>query len=245
MTNTNGSVPVWFNRHRNLDSGYLQAWREIPLTHGPDQTIDHHWNADHYEVILGKDSTGDLYERAAMLTLLNQFYPPDVMIHTSDYGLENRPVRVGDRVIQHIHIFRIAGKPVFDVLTMNEITRVIEETHRTGFTYTTTAIHNEVGEYSPTVTWHENGEVVLSIDVLSRSLPGASAFSRWFTRRMQLRAHRLSIHNFLTLLRLKPISAPRSAFQVDLLPVGMLLTAFLVLVTAALNLGQRRNHQGQ
>ncbi len=245
MTNMNGSLAVWFNRHRDLDVEYLQAWREVPLTYKPDQAIDHHWNADHYEVVLGQDLTGSLYERAAMITLMNQFYPPDVMSNASDFGLENRPVRAGDRVVQRIHIFQIAGKPVYDILTLNEITRVVEETRRTGFTYTTTAAHCEIGEYSPAVTWRENGEVVLSIDVLSRSLPGASAFSRWFTRRMQLRAHRLSIQNFLTLLRLKPISAPRSTFPVELLPVGMLLAAFMVLVTAVLNLSQRQDHPEQ
>lgn len=244
MTYTAGAIPVWFNRHRELDAECLQAWRESPLTFAPDQVIDDQFNADHYEIVLGRDTTGNLFTRAAMITLMNQFYPPDVMANASDFGLENRSVQVGDRVLQRIHIFRVAGRPVFELLTMNEITRVIQEPRRAGFTYTTTAVHNEIGEFSPAVEWHENGEVVLRIDVLSRTLPGASALSRWLNRRMQLKAHRLSIQNFLTLLRLRPISVKRDAFPVELLPVGMLLAAFLLLVSATINLVRGQDHPG-
>ncbi len=245
MTYTAGAIPVWFNRHRELDAECLQAWREAPLTFAPDQVIDDQFNADHYEIVLGRDTTGNLFTRAAMITMMNQFYPPDVMINTSDFSLENRAVQVGDRVFQRIHIFQVAGKPILDILTMNEITRVIQEPRRAGFTYTTTTVHNEIGEFSPVVEWRENGEVVLRMDVLSRTLPGASALSRWLNRRMQLRAHRLSIQNFLTLLRLRPVSAPRDPFPVELLPVGMLLAAFLILVTATINLFRRQDYPGR
>jgi hypothetical protein len=235
-----GSVPVWFNRGREQDAQTLLAWRGAPVTYDPDQVVDHHWNADHYEIVLGRDASGDLFERAALLTLANQFYPPDVMVSTSDFSLEKRPVRVGDRVLQRIRLFQIAGRPVFEAMMLNEITAVAQEPRRAGFTYTTTAIHSEIGEFSPAVVWRDDGEVVLVIDVVSRPLPGVSGLARWFMRRMQLRAHRLSIQSFLALLRLQPASARRGTFPAELLPVGMLGAAFLLLLAAVLSLGRRQ-----
>lgn len=241
MKLTVGPIPVWFNRHSGLDAQFLQMCRAAPITFTEaGQANDDCWNADHYEIVLGKDTRGDLFNRAASLTLMNQFYPPDVMINTSDFGLENRPVRAGDRVLQRIRILQIAGRPVYEILTVNEITKVIQEDRRAGFTYATTTIHSEIGEFAPTVEWRENGEVVLVINVLSRAAPGASAFARWFTRRMQLRAHRLSIQNFLSLLRLRPASARRETFPAELLPAGMLLAAFLLLVTSVISLSRGR-----
>lgn len=241
MTYPAGSIPMWFNHNRALDTQMLQAWRGVPLTYNPDLVIDHHWNADHYEIVLGKDTSGNLFNRASMITLMNQFYPPDVMVTTSDFGNMKRPVRLGDRVLQRIRIFQVAGHPVFEVLTMNEITEVIQEARRVGFTYSTTSIHSEIGEWSPKVEWRDNGEVVLVIDVVSRVLPGTSAIARWFTRRMQLRAHKLSIHNLLSLLRLQSAPSQRSTFPAELLPVGMLASAFLLLLATVFSLGRRPN----
>jgi uncharacterized protein (UPF0548 family) len=239
MTYPAGSIPVWFNRDRQLDAQYLSAWREAPVTYDPDQVVDHHWNADHYETVLGKDGSGSLFERAAVITLMNQFYPPDVLVTTSDFGVEKRPVQVGDRVLQRIRLFQIAGRPIYDVLTLNEITEVVQETRRVGFTYNTTSIHSEIGEWSSVVEWRGNGEVVLVIDVISRALPGAAAVARWFTRRMQLRAHTLSVQNFQALLRLRPASPQRDTFPAEILPVGLLGTAFLLLLAAVFSLGRK------
>lgn len=231
--------PIWFGQGRANDGRYLDRWRQAPLTYSPAQELDHHWNVDHYEIVLGHDQSGDLFRRAARLTLTNQFYPPEVMLTTSDYSRGNRQVQAGDRVLQRIRTLQIGGKAILEVLTMNEITEVIREDRRAGFTYTTTAAHSEIGMWAPTVEWRENGEVVLLIDVISRAQPGASAFSRRITRRMQLRAHRLSIANFQTLLNGGPRSAQRARFSAELLPASLLITAFLLILAAALGYSRR------
>ena len=183
------ALSVWFGRHRQNDLLYLHTWREAPLTYSPRQEITAGWNLDHYEVILGVDYTGDLFRRAAELVLQNQFYPPDVLVVTADHQLENRPIQPGDRVLQRIRVFWLRHWPLLELLTLNEVTEVIQEPRRVGFTYTTTAAHSEVGEWSPVVEWRENGEVVLVIDVISISRSGTSDFGRRLTRKLQLRAH--------------------------------------------------------
>ena len=54
------------------------------------------------------------------------------MLNTSDFQLEDRPVRSGDRVVQRIRLLLAWNRPVLEVLTMNEITEVIDEPRRKG-----------------------------------------------------------------------------------------------------------------
>lgn len=217
----------WFGAGLEQDAQVLKAWHEAPLTYDPDLEIDHNWNVDRYEVILGHDTTSALFDRAARLALHNQFYPHEVMVSVSDYGLENRAVQVGDRVLQRILVAQLGGLPILELLTMNQITQVINEPRRAGFTYTTTAAHAEIGEWSPMVEWRENGEVALVICVVSRSRPGAPAWSRSVSRRLQLRAHRISIENFKARLNgTTYVPAPQPSNRaMKLLPVGLLLLA--------------------
>ena len=225
---------VWFGRGRENTLRYLELWRNAPLTYSPGQALDSNWNVDHYEVILGNDNSGDLFQRAAQLTLNIQFYPAQVMTTCSDYGREGRQVQPGDRVLQCIRLFEVARKPVMELLTMNEITEVIREERRVGFTYTTTTAHSEIGEWSPVVEWRDNGDVVLVINVTSRARPGTPLFSRRFTRRMQLRAHRLSIANFVRLIGAGPRALQNTRFSAELLPVSLLAAAFMVVIATAL-----------
>jgi len=234
-----GSIPVWFGRGCESDAQYLQAWREAPVTYNPDQVVNHHWHADHYEIVLGKDETGSLFNRAATITLMNQFYPLDVMYSTSDFGLKNRLAQVGDRILQRIRIFQIAGRPIFEVLALNEISEVIQEPRRVSFVYTTTTVHSEIGEWSASVEWRDNSEVALVIDVVSRALPGTSTPVQKFFRRMQLRADKLCIHNFKALLRLQSSSAQRKTFPTEILPVGLLAAAFLLLFSVVFSFGRK------
>ena len=217
----------WFGAGLEQDARVLKAWHDVPLTYDPALEIDHNYNVDRYEVILGIDSTPALFERAARLALHNQFYPRQVMVSVSDYGLENRTVQPGDRVLQRILVGQWNGLPVLEMLTMNEITEVIEEPRRAGFTYTTTGAHAEIGEWSPMIEWRENGEVALVICVVSRSRPGAPAWARSLSRRLQLRAHRISIEHFKARLNgVAYIPAPQTPNRaMKLLPVGLLLLA--------------------
>lgn len=210
MHEQQGALPVWFGRAKHKDAQYLTAWRDAALTYLPETELDSSWNIDRYEVILGRDPSGALFQRAAQLTLRNQFYPSEVMTSVSDFGLADRLVRAGDRIVQRIRVFQYNTMPVLEVLTMNEIIQVIDEPRRAGFTYTTTEAHSEIGEWSPRVEWRDDGEVALIIEVVSRSLPGASALSRKLTRHLQLRAHALSIESFRTLLAGKVYRPQRS-----------------------------------
>lgn len=232
-----GAVPVWFGRGQQDDLKYLQEWRSALLTYSINDDLDSNWNIDRYDIILGRDSSGTLFQDAAELTLHNCFYPPEVLQATSDYDIEHRTVRSGDHIVQRIHVLQIAGKPLLDMLTMNRITEVFQEPRRVGFTYTTTTAHIEVGEWSPRVEWRENNDVALVIEVASRIRPGTSAFARSLTRRMQLRGHKLSICNFLFQLTgempVEPIRDSQSAVP-SLLPVAMLSTALILFLGALL-----------
>lgn len=241
MVDQDRAVAVWFGKGQRNDAQLLQEWRAAPLTYTPEQDLDENWNVDRYEVILGQDASGSLFRRAAQLTLRNQFYPPEVMSSVSDFGLVGRSVEPGDRVVQRIRIFQYRGIPILEVLTMNEITHVVDEPRRAGFTYTTTTAHSEIGEWSPLVEWRENGEVALVINVVSRSYPGASSFTRRLTRRMQLRAHKLSIENFLAQLSGTVYRAPEQGVSttVSLLPVAMLGAALLLFLYSILGWKRR------
>ncbi len=230
MAYQDGAILVWFGRNQRNDAQYLEKWRDAPLTYFPEQETDENWNADRYEVVLGIDQSGALFQRAARLTLSNLFYPPEVMSTVSDFGLVGRAIQSGDRVVQRIRVFQYRGIPILETLTMNEITQVIQEPRRAGFTYTTTTAHAEIGEWSPSVEWRENGEIVLVISVVSRSRPGASSYIRQHSRRLQLRAHKLSIQNFRAMLYGVPYAPPQPATStaVSLLPVAMLLVATLL-----------------
>ncbi len=241
MMDQDRAVAVWFGKGRQNDAQLLQEWRTAPLTYTPEQDLDENWNVDRYEVILGQDASGNLFRRAAQLTLRNQFYPPEVMSSVSDFGLVGRSVQPGDRVVQRIRIFQYRGIPILEVLTMNEITHVVDEPRQAGFTYTTTTAHSEIGEWSPLVEWRENGEVALVINVVSRSYPGSSSFSRRFTRRMQLRAHKLSIENFLAQLSGTVYRPPEPGVSttVSLMPVAMLGAALLLFLYSILGWKRR------
>lgn len=232
MVYPHGGLLVWFGRGQTEDEQYLQTWRDAPLTYSSEEINDVNWAADRYEVILGQDSSGALFRRAAELTLYNRFYPREVMSVVSDYSLEGRTVQVGDRVLQRIALLEYEGLPLLDVLTLNRITEVIQEPRQVGFTYTTTSVHSEVGEWSPRVEWRENNEVALVIEVVSRADPKALAFIQRRTRQLQLHAHKLSIQYFLAQLKGEPGARPQSFARrlPKLAPVALALLLIPILL---------------
>lgn len=174
------------------DEQYLDAWRTAPLTYQHGQAIDDTWHSDHHEYIISaeKSSVG-IFERAADLLLRYEFYPPSIMIHVSDFGRERRRMRAGDRIVQ-----RIRAKPIpVEGLTMNAVVTVIDEQARAGFTYVTTQVHAEMGEWSAFVEKHADG-VKLTIDVLSRTRPEFPFFMRGYARHAQKHAHQSGIEHF-------------------------------------------------
>lgn len=234
MVYPRSGLPVLFGRGRQQDAYYLKAWRDAPITYAAESATGADWSADRYEVILGSDATGKLFEKAATLALYNRFYPREVMTAVSDYSLEGRAVRAGDRILQRVPIFEYEGRPLLEMLSMNEVSEVIQEPRRAGFTYITTAAHSEVGEWSARVEWRENNEVVLIIEVVSRVRASGLDFIQRFGRQMQLRAHRLSIENFLAQLKDEParLSEPFAWSLPRMAPAALVLVSFLLLFSA-------------
>lgn len=234
MVYPNRGLPVWFGSGQSRDAQYLQAWRKAPITYSAANVSGASWSADRYEVILGYDQEGGLFNRAVELALSNQFYPPEVMSIVADYSLENRQVRPGDRVLQRIPILTYGRLPLLELLTLNEICEVIQEPRRAGFTYVTTAAHSEVGEWTGRVEWRDNNEVALVIEVVSRSRPGSPLFVQRRTRQLQLRAHKLSIEHFLAQLKGEPPAAPQPfAWALPrLAPVALAAIPILLLFSA-------------
>lgn len=185
----------WFPRAPE-DGRYLRLWREAPLTYQTGQALDMTWNVDDYSVTLGTDSAPHLFDRAANALMRYHFYPADVMRAISDFQLERRWLRPGDRIVQRLHIFRLLDLPLLDVVTMNEITSVVNEDRRKGFTCATTECHAEQGEWSAWIDWHTFGEVILTMHAVSRPGPRLPIWTHGLARHLQLRAHQRGLANF-------------------------------------------------
>lgn len=170
------------------DVALLAQWRSAPLTFRAGDALPNA-HTDDYDVVVRNHATADHFARAADLLLRYRFYPPDVMLHTSDFDQQRRRMRAGDRIVQRIRLF-----PGFDVLTMNEVTRVTNAPRCAGFTYTTTAKHDEVGQWSVDVALDDAGALHLRIHSIGKAnLP---LFLRSIARFIQLRAHRRGIATF-------------------------------------------------
>lgn len=225
---------AWFGHGRLSDPHYLATWRNAPLTYKRGQELDWNWNFDHYEVALGIDETGELFKRAVELILTDQLHPTAVMTASSHFKMEKRAVQVGDRVLQRIRLFEIANRPVLEALAMNEVTEVIQEERKAGFTYTTTAVHSETGEWTSTVEWRDTGEVVLVMDITSRTRPGTPRAISDYSRRIQLHGHDLSVFHLTKLLDAGPRREIQDHFSTEVLPSVVLVSIFLSMIAAGL-----------
>src|SRR5262245_32136161 len=116
----------WFGNAQD-DTRYLDRWRSRPLSYQRGQATDAAWHRDRYETALGADQGGHLFAQAADLLLRYKFYPESLLVAVSDFGLQGRRLRVGDRLVQRIHALQLPGRPLLDVLVMNEISEVIDQ----------------------------------------------------------------------------------------------------------------------
>lgn len=213
----------WFGSARQ-DAAYLEHWRGAALSHQQGQPPAARARADRYRVLLGSDATGGLFARAAERLLRYQFYPDDVLVHTSDFTRQQRAAQPGDRVLQRIRVLYLTGLPVLDVLTMNEVSEVIDEPGRRGLSYVTTRRHGEVGEWSAVVEQADEGKVYLRIRSLAWPAPTMPLLTHPIMRALQLRAHQRGIQAFAAAVRpaqpqaLNPEAAdraPESPAQAD------------------------------
>lgn len=178
------------------DVRYLDEWCNAPLSYTPGQPLDDTWHIDQYQEVIATDRQGKIFRRATDLLMHYRFYPTSLLSPVSDFSLQKRWLQVGDRIVQRIHLFNLFGYPLLDVISMNEISQVVSEPCRHGFTYITVDTHVEQGEWSAQVEWHTSGEIVLNIKSISRPRPSEPTRNHAFMRRLQKRAHQLGIQTF-------------------------------------------------
>ena len=186
---------TWFD-DGCCDVKYLDEWDRVPPSYHPGQAVDDSWYTDQYELKLGRDVSGKLFQVAADRLMAYQFYPEEILQHVSDFGLNERRPYPGDRIVQRLHIFTLAGKPVVDVISMNQIESVCEEPRRVGFRYVTVATHVEQGEWSAYVTWNAQDDVVLTVHSISRPNPEEPARNHKFIRARQKEGHQRGLTYF-------------------------------------------------
>jgi hypothetical protein len=180
---------VWFGAERGREAQYLERWRHAPLTYTPGQAVDNTWHTDHEELLLTPAGTPALFDHARDLLLRYQFYPPTIMTHVSDFSQQGRHMRPGDRIVQRIHGPRFLGSYLFDALTMNEISAVLDEPYQAGFSYVTTQAHAEMGEWSAWVEWRTDESLVLLISAVSRLADHMPKLMSGYARRARKHAH--------------------------------------------------------
>jgi len=234
---------AFFGRGRLSDPHYLAAWQSAPLTYNKEQELDQNWNFDHYEVVLGNDTDGALFKHASVLALSGQLLPASVAITSSNFSLEQRAIQAGDRVLLRIRLFEIAGRPILEALTMNEVTKIVQEENQVEVTYTTTAVHSIIGEWTIGVERRDLDEVVLVMSAISRDRPGMPKLLRCYNRRMQLRGHQLSIAHFRKLLNVESQSNSRRNIAIEALPAALFTLALLFLTAAALDIYHKAHCQ--
>ena len=182
------------------DVKYLDIWNNAPVSYQPGQPIDSSWHVDTYELSLGLDEDGRLFNKAADHLMRYHFYPQDILSQTSDFSLWNRWLQVGDRILQRIHLFSFLGKPILDVLTMTEVRQVTAEPRRYGFTLVTVNTHVEQGEWSAYLNWREDNELILTVKAISRPVPEEPNRNHNFMRTKQQAAHQLGLTHFKQLV---------------------------------------------
>jgi uncharacterized protein (UPF0548 family) len=186
----------WFNRGLH-DARYLERWRAQPLVFAYGTTpIGAGWHSDAYDECILPAASAAQFAHAADLLLRYQFYPRDVMRHTSDFGVALRQMRVGDRLVQRIPVITLLGMAGVDVMTMNEIVAVEQDARRVGFAYITTQAHSEQGIWSAHLEWRADASLWLSVRATSRPNPREPRLIHPLMRYMQKRSHRRGIEHF-------------------------------------------------
>jgi len=203
------AVTEWFGDDC-CDVKYLDMWHEAPRSYIPDQVVDQSWHSDHDEIVVAKNADGRLLQKAANLLLHYQFYPQTTLSHLGDFDLGNgRAMRVGDRIVQRIHVLQLFGYVLLDVIGIIEISQITSEPRCKGFTYVTVAPHVEQGEGSAHIYWRDNDDLVLIITSISRPVSQEPARNHAFIRAYQKKVRQAGITQFKKLLLApEPIHGP-------------------------------------
>ncbi len=185
----------WFN-DGCCDIKYLDIWANEPTSYTPGQALDDSWYRDEQELSLGQDHDGRLFQHAAHLLLHYQFYPPHLLTHTSDFSLDERPMQIGDLLLQRMHLVTLRRFPLLDVLGLTRIHQVTQEPRHCGFTHITLTPHPQEGEWSAHLTWQPNGELLLTLKAISHPRPQEPRRNHQLLRRLQKSAHQQGLNYF-------------------------------------------------
>jgi uncharacterized protein (UPF0548 family) len=183
------------------DVKYLDEWQNAPLSFTPGQVTDSNWYSDSYEQVILSQANSRSFQKAADLLLRYQFYPGYILSFTSDFKREQRRLRVGDRIVQRIHLLQLSGRPILDVVSMTEVSEVLNEPRRAGFSYVTVSPHVVQGQWQAAVVWDKSGTLRLTVDSILRPDPVEPASNRSLIRYYQRKAHRQGLSHFTQLVQ--------------------------------------------
>jgi uncharacterized protein (UPF0548 family) len=183
------------------DVKYLDEWQDAPLSFTPGQATDSDWQTDSYEKIILPQANGRFFQKAADQLLRFHFYPKQILCFTGDFTLEQRRVRPGDRIVQRIHLFKLFNWPILDAIAITEITDVVDEPRRAGFSYVTVFPHVAQGQWQAAVIWDESGALRLTVDSILRPDPVEPASNHSLIRYHQRQAHQQGLSHFAQLVQ--------------------------------------------
>jgi hypothetical protein len=178
------------------DVKYLDEWQDAPLSFTPGQVTDSNWYSDSYDQVIMPRADESAFQKAADLLLRYRFYPDHILSFTGDFDLEQRQVRVGDRIVQRIHVLRLLGRAILDVIAITEVTDVVNEPRRAGLSYATVFPHVAQGQWQAAVIWGKMGELRLAVKAILRLDPTEPARNRRLIRFFQRQAQRHGLDHF-------------------------------------------------
>lgn len=183
------------------DVKYLDKWQDAPLSFTPCQATNSDWHTDSYEKIILHQANGRSFQKAVDHLLRFHFYPNQILSFTGDFTREQRRVRPGDRIVQRIHLFKLFGRPILDAIAITEITDVVDESRRAGFSYATVFPHLAQGQWQAAVIWDESGALRLTVDSILRPDPVEPASNHSLIRYYQRQAHQQGLSHFAQLVQ--------------------------------------------
>jgi hypothetical protein len=143
---------------------------------------------------LGSDPSGERFRKIADRIMSGRYYPPDAVRFSGRFSDEGRPIRAGDRVIQHAPLLGKLGGLLTPSVAEVYVAERNEGCCRVG--YVTTSLHFGRGIWTAELSRLQGK---LSLRVWSTASPGSWLF--WVglpvARFLQLRARRRAVEEFL------------------------------------------------
>ncbi len=124
-----------------------------------------------FERVLGYDPTGALFARAGKAILHYRFYPEHVISSVSDFGLQGRAARPGDRIVLRLHLLHALGVSWLYARALVEVNAVVDTPVCKSISYVTTRWHLARGGCRATLFWRKDGDGAVIMRVRSVEEP--------------------------------------------------------------------------